>query len=212
MILIIDFDGVILDSFTCSKNNILKVATKLNLPFPKETDFINYWGKEWSSFLLSVWPNIDVKLFNKTFNAMNLHQERIPSIEGAVQVLKDLSKKYYLAMVTNRGWDTLSKKAKDIDLDLSLFQFVQAFEDTPFEKPDSRVFNKLLLKMSKMKETKAIFVGDTVHDFGACDVIPEIDFIGVLTGPTKKETFLSLGVREDNLLLSIKELPFWLKS
>ena len=97
---------------------------------------------------------------------------------------------------------------KQIKLKKSLFKFIYAREDVKYHKPSPLVFLRPL-KDLKLKKEDIIYVGDSIFDCIATKKA-KIKFVAVLTGHYKKNEFIKKGVKKENILKSIKELPEWL--
>lgn len=76
-----------------------------------------------------------------------------------------------------------------------LLDYTQAADDTPFHKPDPRVFEPALrwLKEKGMKPSEVVYVGDGLHDMNAA-LGAGFSFVAVETGLVTAEQFKEVGV------------------
>ena len=70
------------------------------------------------------------------------------------------------------------------------------------------MFSKALKKFN-FKKNEILYVGDSIYDYLAAKRAG-LKFVAVLTGFHKKNDFNKLGLKNKNILKSIKYLPKWL--
>lgn len=81
--------------------------------------------------------------------------------DGTHDVLKHLSSKYPLAIITNGFNEVVEKKMANCKLD-SYFKHVQTSEDAGFQKPHSAIFNLVLTKFNA-RPAHSFMIGDNLE-------------------------------------------------
>lgn len=184
-----------------------KIASDLNLPVYPKNKIAKLFGLPWNKVAKTLWPDIDLKTFKK------LHDQEIIKIKnkpiaGVKKLLNNLKrKKILLGIVTTKIKPELIAALKSAGIDLKLFDYLQTMENTKHHKPDGRVFLPLLkfVRKKKIKNSEVLFIGDSIYDALAAKNA-KIPFIAVTTGSTTKKEFKKIGVKEQNILKSVKEL------
>jgi len=212
-VLLFDADGVLLDSFEFGLKTHQKMAETMGWPVPKREVAAKYWGLDWPAFLSKIWPGLGVSTesFLENWEKHKLPRGRMCQVPGANQTLALLSKSHYLGLITNRQEESLLRRLKEAGIDVSLFQFIQTFDDKLPNKPFKGVFDKVLesIKEKGLGKEDCLYIGDTLYDLEASQKAG-IEFVAVLTGPVNKKQFIDEGVEEENILSSIKDLPRFL--
>jgi phosphoglycolate phosphatase len=211
--IIFDVDDTLINTSEFAFMNMNKAAKLLNLkPLSKE-QFLKHWGHTTEKMVSSHWPDINIEEFNEAYEKVK-YAGHYPAIDGAMEVLDFLKDKHYLlGILTSRTSDSLPKRFKQINISLDCFKFIQYADETDIHKPNPEVFRPILEKFRKIgiKNEEILYIGDHLYDAKAA--LPNnLNFLGVLSGTTKKEDFISLGINPDNIINSIRDLPDWLKS
>jgi phosphoglycolate phosphatase len=204
-----DWDGTLVDSLPHIFEMLSVVAKKLNLGAVSQERIKENLGKTWVDFLGSLWPeevNLVVR-FNQAYEECGFEKKIIPAIPNVHRVIKKLKQQsYFLGIISNRDRQSWEKRFSECEIGLDSFDYVQVLDDSPYEKPDPRVFDAV---KERLNGFKAIYVGDTVSDFHAT-VGTGIKFVGVLTGPTTVGRFIEAGVNIWNIIPSVADLPDFL--
>ncbi len=98
-------------------------------------------------------------------------------------------------------------------LDLPGLAVVSTKFDTPYRKPDKRVFYYTLQELSdrfKIEQSQIVFVGDTPADVDA-GTAAQIETVLVQTGPYLLKHAEALPLSLANILNSIDDLPGWIE-
>lgn len=206
-VVILDFDGTILDSFNKSVKKHQETAKRLGLRVPRKSEFRKIWlkGLPWEELVKTFWPNDD-ELFSQEYRK-NYRKFKYKSVPGILKTFDQLKEKCLLIIVTSRSKVYFDKRVNDAKIDKSIFFAIQLLEDSPFQKPDHRIYNQVLrrLKRLKINRQNIICVGDTLSDYEAAKGAG-LHFVGVLTGAATKNDFLKAGLPLDNIIKSITEL------
>ncbi|MFZ2154481.1 MAG: HAD hydrolase-like protein [Candidatus Moraniibacteriota bacterium] len=201
----LDFDGVIVNSnfkFASEFTTIGKNLTGRDVSF--ETVF-SIWGKTIHELLLDLYPEIDLVEYLEERKKLGFDQVFPDIFPGVVESLKILSKKFYISIITNREYLTLFEIIEKLDIDIDLFEHIQSSDETPFSKPDPRVFDDFLVAY---RAQEMIYIGDHhLVDYQAA-YGAGIHFIGVLSGGiSTREDFIGAGVPRKMILNSLADVP-----
>ncbi len=221
-VVILDVDGVIIDSFKAALNRHCEIAKKLGLTPPSLQIFRQHFGKEWKQDFLNAlaselnWPAGGVDKFIEEY-IKDYHNFNYPPMPKAKEVLTALSQQgIKLAIISNRQWATLNLRLNRAGINQNLFFLILTPENLKFRKPDPRVFDHLLrkLKQKNITTTQVVYVGDTVtYDLAAAkNHTPPLHFIGITSGAATKEEFLQAGLEEKFIISSLEEIIPIIKS
>jgi FMN phosphatase YigB (HAD superfamily) len=121
---------------------------------------------------------------------------------------------HLITLLTSRDFNSLTRAAKSVDLDLKVFDHVQTTEDSSFHKPDGRVFIPMLewARAEGCSAQNAICFGDTIkYDYAAAqDCQPPLRFVGVVSGVNTASEFLLHQVAD--LVYGVNRLPEYLEA
>lgn len=156
-----------------------------------------HWGLPFEIFISKVLPEIPD---TKDFKAKYINVSKSFSAEAhpkASEILTTLSNSFVLGAVTATPRDLIEKDLFDAKIDMNLFSFIQTSDETEFHKPNSRVFDPVIQKLSQKNITKdaTIYVGDSILDYQAARDAG-LKFLAVTTGINKKEDFLKQGLEK----------------
>jgi len=166
-------------------------------------EFTRHIGRAWDDIIRTFWPGIDPKEFTRHYR---MSAERVETIPGAQEALKELHGRHELALMTSRG-RTLYGHMKKAGLDAGVFKGVFDREMLRYNKPDPRALLQVCEEL-KFKTSRTIYVGDSVID-AQCANAAGTGFVAVLTGGAYVEDFRAEGVKD--ILKSVAELPALLK-
>lgn len=208
---ILDFDGVILDSCTEGMEKIIEIvgANGFAIPPNIRSTLKDNWGKTPAKAL-----EISFGLDPQTSREISKRWGELSPLSlvaGAENVLSTLKfiKKMKLGLLTSRDWTSLFPILKHHSLIRFFGSCIQCENDFPYIKPDPRVFD-CILELLGVSKSECIYVGDTPIDFAAARD-KEIENISVLTGVNGKNEFLAIGQKEENIINSIADLPEWIE-
>ena len=174
-IAIFDLDGVLIDSLENMKESINQTNKKLkiNISFNRYKKFL---GLPFDHIMKKMnYKNISIIKKNyKFFSEKNLNKIKIDT--KITKTLKNLKKKYYLAIFTSKD----RTRTKKILEKYNFFDYIVSGSDVKKGKPYPDGLIKILNKFKK-KNTDAIFFGDSLYDFKASKAA-KIQFVFVNWG------------------------------
>jgi HAD superfamily hydrolase (TIGR01509 family) len=218
--IVLDYDGVLLDSFRGGLRRIRNLCAEEEIPFGRDSRLrlTEAWGKPGIE-LLQIGLGINQTMateINKRW--IRLDNTDPPSlIPGTREVLLWLrNNNFKVCLLTSRHRGNVEVLLKKQDL-LREFAHVCTREDVPHFKPDPRALRPPLEALAdefNIKPRECVFVGDTPSDIEAGHRAALTTLV-VQTGPyLLKHSHKSFGgkrVSLQNVLASIDDLPFWIE-
>lgn len=211
--IIFDFDDTLVKTFRRAYQRHMRAAKELKLRMPSRKKFYMNFGKPWNKVIKSLWPEVSLKRYKKTYYQMNYGDIKRFNGPKPIDGLKKL-----LLTIKNRGYRIFILSSRDIkslktNIDrLKINAHIELYhgmEHSRHHKPDPRVFIPFFRK-TRLKNYEILYVGDLVTDYLAAKEAG-ISFIGVTTGVHKKRDFLKAGLNKFYILKSVNELPEFLK-
>lgn len=208
-----DNDGVLIDSYQASILAHQRVAKKLKLRVPATHEFQKIWGRHWREIIVpTLWPN-DAERFVSAYQP-HRHAQRFATFPKLIKTLEYLhGLNIVLGVVTNRDTVTFQSRLADAGIASACFTHIQTADDTPYRKPDPRVFEALWRKLKhNLEKTDVVYVGDTLDDYHAAKEFG-FHFIGITSGPTTKSDFCNAGLplprifKQPADILAVLEIP-----
>jgi phosphoglycolate phosphatase len=209
--IIFDYDDTLVLTFRTYVQRDLEVCSKLKIIEPPLFSYQQVWGLPWRIMLSRLHPDVDPDEFMQMYEQMH-SSATTHSILGMKDVFATLFGKHYvLGIVSAKPTKSLQQRVLYFDIKKYLL-FELGAEDTHHHKPDPRAFLEALEKLRPyyMNPSEVLYVGDLIIDATSAKGAG-LSFVGVLTGITTKREFLDAGVREENILESIRDLPQWLQ-
>lgn len=210
--LVFDFDGVLVDTTIACGEEIQIVGKKLTgKRFDLETIF-SCWGVIFEDYLRLLYPEVTLAMYLEARRELGFDKKIPPRVIGVRRTIDFLAKIFPLSIVTNREKNSLKEIMQGAEIDESKFRFIQSCSDTPFHKPDPRVFQRYweMVDRENLSPGQVLYVGDHLVDYQAAS-LAGFSFVGVLSGRiVTRQDFLACGVRAEAILDSVCELPKYL--
>ncbi|MEK6973873.1 MAG: HAD-IA family hydrolase [Nanoarchaeota archaeon] len=206
--IIFDSDNTLIDFSRIATPCIQKTAKVMGLKVPSPEIINKFWGRSLNYIIINLWGKKYIKEFRKDYFKI-IFKYKFKEIKGAKETINSLKKKYKMAIISAKPKSLMVKNFRDINLDTKIFKFMLSADDTKYHKPDQRVFNGVAKKLGAQKN-EVLYVGDSIVDFIATKKAG-LNFVAVLTGSYTKKDFQKFGLKKENILKSIKELPKWLE-
>ena len=207
--IVFDFDGVFADTTLFCAKEVQIVGESLTGKHLSIETILSGWGAIFDQYLKRFYPGVTLDAYFAEKRRLGLDKELPPRVFGARRTINVLSKTYPLSIVTNREKTTFEQLLDGLDIDRSKFKFIQSCSDTPFHKPDPRVFERYwkTLDRTKIYPNQILYVGDHLVDHQAATAA-NFQFVGVLSGKaTNRQDFLDAGVDANSILDSVWDLP-----
>jgi phosphoglycolate phosphatase len=164
-LIIFDYDGVIVDSFSTVHEIYRIAAEKLNKACPED---INEFRKVYAHSSRECYSNLGYSEEEKVranliFKEEVLKKEPKP-FENIFEVIKTLHKDYKLAVVSSNYKAEIEQKLEKLGV-LETFDFVLAREDDNIERFEKTESIKKIINDLAIKSDEALLIGDRMIDF-----------------------------------------------
>lgn len=214
---VFDLDGPILDSFREGLRRIRIICAIYGTPFTGEHHrrLTQLWGLPGIELIvqgIGLGETFVRETFYPAWERLDL-QQPLPLVPRTREVLAWLRRNKIVATIlTSRHREHVQEMFDRLDL-VHSFAVVSTKFDTPYRKPDPRVFRRTLEELEeKFQITKngVIFVGDTPADVNAGKTAG-IETLLVQTGPYLLKHADKLPLSLSNILNSIDDVPGWIE-
>lgn len=218
--IVLDYDGVLLDSFRGGLRKIRTLCALHEVPFGRQarSKLTEAWGKPGIELLhlgLSISRELAERINRDWIKWDNTEPpELVPGTRDVMLWLEQNGFKCCLLTSRHRDNTEVMLKAQDLR---DKFAGVCAREDVPHHKPDPRSLRpalELLQDQFGIAQHNCVFVGDTPSDIEAGHRA-NVRTLVVQTGPYllkhSDKTFGDKKVELANILPSIDDLPFWIE-
>ncbi len=165
-LIIFDYDGVIADSFPAVHNVFRKVSKNLGKESPDEIEEFRRFSVFGNSteFFNKLGLTKEERLKAYEVIEAELPKQDIKPYEGICGVLKSLSQKYKLAVVSSSFRDIMMRRLKEFGLE-GVFAEVLGREHKSSGRLEKTVLFGELLRRHNIAPNEAILVGDRDLDF-----------------------------------------------
>lgn len=165
-LIIFDYDGVIVDSFSTIYEIYQIICKKLNKKCPKD---IEGFRKIYGRTFLDLYKNLKILTQEEKEKAERIYKEELlkqePNIfEGMTETIKILHKNYKLIIVSSNYKVEVEQKLKKFDI-LSYFSvIIGKTDDAPTNLRKTEEITKMI-KNLKLTNEEVIMIGDRVIDY-----------------------------------------------
>lgn len=166
-----------------------------------------HWGKPFNKMVGLLYNHADTEENMMTENERTRDQFPKLPMDGAIETLELLrAEGIQLGVITSTLTQLVQGDLDRMGFSLDSFFHIQGADDSPFPKPDPRVFDNALLKLADegiIKEEVA-YVGDSLFDTKAA-LGAGVHFVAVTTGRDTAEELREAGAT--HIIKDIRELP-----
>ena len=203
MIICFDLDGTLLNTEEWILNAQIKALNKHGIKQTKKQIY-DHWGLTLSDQIKKLKPGIkkeEIYKINKEFNRIRFsNTSKIKLYKNTKRVLKQLSKKYSLCLLSNNSHESIIKALKRMNLDKNLFDVIVGSNDVKRPKPFP---DEIYKAEKKLKKRVMYMVGDSEADIKTAKAA-KVKSIIILNAP--KQTWKNLK-KADFTIKDITELP-----
>lgn len=163
-LIIFDYDGVIVDSFSNVHKVYQIICKKLGKDCPDNLeDFKEIYGHSSSECYSQLGFSEEERIKGNIIFKEEILKKEAKPFEGIINTLKELHKDYKLALISSSYKEEVEQKLNNFDL-LNLFDFILAKETHVgrFEKTDS--IKKVVMNLG-LKLDEVLLIGDRNIDF-----------------------------------------------
>lgn len=203
--ILLDVDGVLLDSIPNYIEHMKKIAKAMKLRIPSEKEFRFIFGLPYHQAVEKLWPDINFEKYEQVdAEVENKYPLKIRAFKNAVKSIGEIKKKgVKVGIVTMGKRGYLTKKLTDAGYNLELFECMVTSEDVgrPRPYPDALL---LACKKLKIKPKNALYIGDTLLDYESAERA-KVNYCSVTCGTLSEDVLAENGVV--NRIRDITELP-----
>lgn len=208
---IFDYDDTLVKTRE-SKWDAIRETAKRFFDLDIDNDHISkFWGLPFEQMLAGSLKNSDTfeNLRDKYFEVTT--EFPMEEHEGASDLINNLVPDYLLGIVTASNRKLVIDDLKRLSFPVDMFFEIQTAEDTSIHKPNPKVFEPILQKLSAkgVNQDQVLYVGDGLKDwFAARDA--GLNFIGITHGTTTKKEFNKEGAKAiDNFSELMEKIRLW---
>ena len=205
-LIIFDYDGVLVDSFELNKRIYKDLSVEFNLDLPNNSDYYReLWELDWRETMKKLGLSTKED-FEKNYiiysNGLKKYGSMVKPYDDIPEVLKSLSKKYKLAVVSHNFRDEIKNKLKEFNL-LQFFDVTYGAEDGEL-KPSPDMLIKCMKKLN-IKPKNTSFIGDMDGDIQSGRAAKLGKIIAVTYGFHLKNKLMDADIIIDNPIDLIKK-------
>lgn len=217
-VIIHDWDDTVTNSFHAYYDWYELFASYFNLARPAMPLVKKHWGAPLPTLVNSLWPDIShteaeehIVEFGKSREF--LEADFTPHIlEGVGEFLSSLKDKGFVLGILSSGRHESIQRTYERFLHPeyhSFHNFVITQHDTPYHKPDPKVFDTVIphLEAENASFEETIYIGGSLLDFYAARDAG-VDFLAVTTGVNIAEDFTHAGLLKEHIFDSILNITF----
>lgn len=163
--IIFDYDGVIVNSLPIVYQAYCAISEKLNkIKFKSAQELGNFFNGDWKrTYKYLRIKEDEVAIAEKIYKEINFKlKNQVKPIKGMEEIIRKLSDKFELAIVTSNYREIVEEKLKKYNL-VDFFSTIIDCNDVKKMKPEPEPLLKALKKMG-LKPSEAIYVGDMDGD------------------------------------------------
>jgi len=216
-----NFDGVIIDSVQVRKERIYSLLEKVGLDPSSEPDFESYmlenWGMENDNLFLMLCAYLGGG-HQQYYQMLEVEKNFVSNYSpdfAIVSALGKIKSDVKLGVISSRPTVRFYHLLKVMGIDASLFDFIQTANGSgQLKKTSSEIFSSSLAWAEELciPRDKVHYLGNTVRH----DLIPAtqagINFIGVCSGAATQEDFMNNGLNSSRIVPSFQNLPDYLET
>ena len=199
--IIFDVDDTLLNFSKYAKKEIQEITRILNLNPVRIQKVNKLWGITIEKIVERIWGKKYVRKFKKEFIRLQKNK-RFPPNKYALHSIRELKKYYKIGALTSKPKALVRIHMKKAGFNLKYFSFINAAEDSKYNKPDPRVFSKPIEKL-KLEPKEILYIGDSIFDYIVAKKAG-FKFIAVTTGYYTSKDFQKKGLKKQFILPSLK--------
>jgi phosphoglycolate phosphatase len=186
-----DLDDTLMDTIGSKWAQHKFIAQKYYQKKLTDAEIIDHWGKPLNELICLLYGTDDSE---DALAKLQLHHREYPKkiYDKSSEVLKHLHDQgKTIGIITASKKFSVAEDFNKNKLPRKYIDYLQTAEDTPYHKPDPRVFEPALkwLKTHNIQSDEVIYIGDGLHDMKAA-LGAGFSFLGVETGLVTAQQFL----------------------
>ena len=190
-----DYDDTLVETRRCKYGALRAVASRHYGFALSDGEIDRHWGVAYRALFQALFGAVELEIDRAIRHYEALDEEfAVTAHPEALRVLNALVARGPLGIVTAAGRSIALGQMARLGFPLERFAIVQTAEDTPFHKPDPRVFEPAVDSLGRLgvARSEVTYVGDSLADFAAASGAG-LAFVGVLRGTTSAGDFERAG-------------------
>ncbi len=214
-LVILDYDGVVLDLMASYWTILKSVAKAMDLPLEPVRQYRegHYNGTrrgspKFSAVVRECWPHLSEAEAMAYYWRFRNEEKHVgyPPVPGSVDAVGWFRERgVAMALCTMNDERAMDWKLKYAGLDRGWFASVATRERAGYEKPDPRILDPIFSDIPVRKE-HAVYIGDWYADVTVARSAG-VPFVAVLSGGIPRHAFLREGVPPERIVGSLADLP-----
>jgi phosphoglycolate phosphatase len=167
-ILIFDFDDTLVTTFESRASALIELGNTLGITVTEDT-VKAHWGKPFYEFMYSLFEKSNISVeeiilrYEKSFEdfPLKLYDDAKLLINEAV------NKNCYLGIVSSSSMSVIKKGLAQVELESSMFSYIQGSDSAPYHKPDPRCLEvaRSYFENLGVVSSNIIYIGDSIIDY-----------------------------------------------
>jgi len=201
-----DYDDTLVQTRQCKYRALRALGRRHYGLELSEADIARHWGVAYEQLFRALFGAVEPELDRARSRYEALESEfPMTAYPETLEVLTALAARGPIGVVTAAGRAIVERQMRTLEFpELSV---LQTAEDTPYHKPDPRVFMPAIAELERhgIDPSRVCYVGDSINDYRAARGAG-LAFFGVLRGTTSAEEFRAAGARTVESLEELVEL------
>lgn len=154
-----------------------------------------FWGQPFNPFISGIFNNADTpEKLTENYKSI-LHKYPNEPFPKTNEVLKTLSTKYLLGIISSSNPDLIRGGMESTKIKPNFFFFIQSSFDTNVHKPNAEVFLPSIekLKTKDINKSEILYVGDALDDYEAA-TNAGLCFCGITNRTVKESVFVKKNI------------------
>ncbi|MEO6602661.1 MAG: HAD hydrolase-like protein [Polyangiaceae bacterium] len=192
-----DYDDTLVDTRRCKYAALKHLAQHHYGMALTDRRIDAHWGIAYRQLFFELFRDVDPDLERVIHRYEELDSAfPITAFADTARVLDALLQRCLVGIVTAAGRTLVESQLHQLQLPVARLSLLQTAEDTPYHKPDPRVFDPALARLRQLGVSlgRLTYVGDSLKDFMAARDAG-LSFFGVLRGTSSREEFAAAGAR-----------------
>lgn len=192
-----DYDDTLVQTRQCKFKALQALASRNYGLEVSHAELNRHWGVAYAELFRRLFGAVEPDLSRAiaAYEALDSEFE-MTAYPESLHVLESLCGMHLVGVVTAAGRPIVERQMRRLGFPIAELVLLQTAEDTPHHKPDPRVFDPALQRLSKhgVGAENTTYVGDSIKDFQAARAAG-MRFVGVLRGTTSAAEFSDSGAR-----------------
>lgn len=203
-----DYDDTLVQTRQCKFEALRALALRRYQLALSDAEIERHWGIAYAELFQRLFGAVEPDL-GRAITAYERLDDEFPmtAYPESLRVLEALRIDRLVGVVTAAGRAIVECQMRQLGFPIAGLVLLQTAEDSPYHKPNPRVFDSALRQLSRhgVSVRDTTYVGDSIKDFYAARDAG-LGFVGVLRGTTSEQEFSAAGATSVSSLDAFLEL------